>query len=214
MLKVPLFLCVLLLQFCPTVSQPDSLKGTFLALESYLLYSLFKGYKKWKGGVKTNKKQKISLVATGIVLTILAVTCVSASSRISSPLYMLRMEQASSEMNYLPTDMNIFTYTSQEGYNLNHTANCCTGAKLLITGVTCYDSCGGTCDYTCWDTCQSTCPNTCVSTCPDTCVSTCPNTCQSTCPNTCVSTCDTCVSTCWETCGQTCRYTCSKPCIP
>ncbi len=155
-----------------------------------------------------NKNSKITLAVTGMVLVLLAVTCVSASPwRSSTPLYTFRMEQASSKMNFLPTGMNAFTYTTQGGYDLNYkAAGCCIGAEIMITGVTCYDSCGGTCEYTCWDTCVSTCPNTCVSTCPNTCVSTC--------PNTCVSTCNTCSYTCWDTCGLTCRYTCTKPCIP
>jgi hypothetical protein len=144
----------------------------------------------------------ITVVSVSVVL--LAVATVTASTRkANTPLYTLRMEQASSKMNFLPTEMTEFTYTTEEGYTMNHGAGCCNGA--YINAETEYQTCRETCGSTC-DTCE-TCPNTCWSTCPNTCWSTCPNTCWSTCPETCPSTCS---NTCWSTCNPTCdEYTCS-----
>ncbi len=152
----------------------------------------------------------------GTVLVSLAVACVTASPWITNtPLYTVRMEQQSSEMNFLPTAVNGFTYTTGNGYTLNcAVAGSCNSARLLLTGNTCWDSCGGTCEYTCWETCDG---QTCEGTCSVTCESTCPSTCASTCPNTCDG--PTCESTCGNTCegtcyGRTCWDTCEKPCIP
>jgi hypothetical protein len=189
-----------------------------------------------------NKIQKISffLAATGLFL--LAAACVSASpSEHTTPLYTVRMEQASSEMNFLPTAVNGFTYNTRKGFTVNHEGSACCSAQLLSTGSV--DTCYGysTCDgsYTCWQTCYgythggATClPSYCAWTCtPETCsptycsftcvfIDTCMGTCSSTCPSTCQTclgqgyTCDvtSCQSTC-STCDQpTCPDTCWDTC--
>lgn len=129
---------------------------------------------------------KISLVVVSIALVLL-VTAVTASPWASStPLYTLRMEQASSEMNFLPTTMNSFTYTTEKGYTLNYNTGYCdvnplsdkpTSAQTPCKWTDPYSTCSG---YTCWLSCGGTC---------ETCAVTCPNTCNPTCTG---STCITC----------------------
>ncbi len=133
-----------------------------------------------------------------VVVVSFAIACVSASPWASTtPLYAIRMEQASSKMSFLPTAVNSFTYTTEKGCTLTHdSSGCCGGTLLEITS-------GRTCEGTCIEpTCENTCPNTCSGS---TCGSTCPNTCGATC-DTCSSTCDTCDETCGA--GSTCTYTC------
>ncbi|MBU7045922.1 MAG: hypothetical protein HXS54_05750 [Theionarchaea archaeon] len=145
------------------------------------------------------KQKSISVIIVAVML--IAITSVTANSlAINTPLYALRMEQASSKMSFLPTERNIFTYTTENGFDLNYsgTGECCGAVSPLDTGVwTCYYStCGG-------DTCYLTCPESCYGTCTDpTCV-TCQgqNTCWATCPSTCE---DSCGGTCE---GRTCEET-------
>lgn len=134
-------------------------------------------------------RKKMSVVLTGGIVAFLAMTCITALPRMTStPLYTVRMEQASSEMNFLPTEMNTYVYTAAKGYNLN----CCITGRCSCSGgdvnpllpYTC-----GTCDeyyceepthcgtcVTCYSTCQSSCGGTCStcsgSTCEDTCYPT------------------------------------------
>jgi len=143
-----------------------------------------------------DRKQKMSVAAIGIAIMSLAVACAAASSQtFNTPLYTLRMERASSKMNFLPTAQNAFTYTTENGYMLNYNVSgeCC-GVISSRTNI----------NPTCWpETCFETCPWTCFETCP-------PYTCDETsCQDTC-STCDqwtcggwTCVSTC-ESCQPPC----------
>ena len=153
--------------------------------------------------------------AVGIVI-FFAVTAVTASMpTCKTPLFAYRMEQQSSKMCFLPTAVNGFTYTTEDGYTLDIDS---TGAVCVRPEGTLWDSCDGTCDDTCWETCWYSCEgSTCAQTCPYTCWSTCPNTCQNTCPSTCQNTCPyTCWNTCEETCGgtcfgATCWDTCSGP---
>lgn len=179
-----------------------------------------------------DKKWTIALVGAALVL--FALTCVTARSSISTPLYNIRMEQQSSKMNFLPTAVNGFTYTTEKGYNLGcdipGVAGYC-GVSPLATSPastcnpSCFDTCEDTCLWTCFDTCEntcSTCESTCPATCPDTCYDTCPATCW-TCPFTCQDTCD--YSTCpYSTCRNstcqcstcevgTCGYTCPITCL-
>jgi hypothetical protein len=108
-----------------------------------------------------------------------AVTAVTASSSISStPLYTVRMEQASSDMNFLPTAVNEFIYMAEHGYAVNYNVpEYCKGVIPFKPPTEI-----ATCPYTCDDdTCEQTCPNTCWNTCPNTCWSTCPVTCEPTC---------------------------------
>jgi hypothetical protein len=155
-----------------------------------------------------NRKNVIATV-TLIGIAVIAGTFVTASiSAMHAPLYILRMEQASDSMNFLPTAVNDFTYTAEKGYELN-----------LGIGESCniYGFCGNVSPYstgddTCWTckTCSTQCEQSiCVATC-----STC-STCPATCPATC-STCSTCPATCPATCeGATCSgATCSNTCLP
>lgn len=149
-----------------------------------------------------DRTEKMLVVAIGLVIASLAAACVAASpEKSSTPLYTVRMEQASSEMNFLPTAVNGFTYTTEKRYTLScDIAECCNAMSS--------DTYQLTCDF--YPTCQHTCPDTCVSTCAYSCVQT---SCL-TCPNTCPLTCDTCVGrTCSEpTCRKTCKVSCGGSC--
>jgi hypothetical protein len=155
-------------------------------------------------------KKKMLLVAVITGITSLAITGVTAHSFTSNtPLYTLRMEQASNKMNFLPTAVNEFTYIAEKGYGLtyNTQGDCsmngyCGDANPLGTGVSCVQT---QCD-TCYTYCGQ---NTCQYTCPDTCGDTCGNTCPYTCPYTCEYTCDdpTCGGTCGEVTCKTCDTT-------
>jgi modification target Cys-rich repeat protein len=151
-----------------------------------------------------DKKWTIVLISAALVS--LAIACVTAtSSACRTPLYTVRMEQQSSKLNFLPTEVSQFAYTAQKGYNVDyHVAACCYAAPLSTSPAsTCNPSCFDTCEDTCEDTCFETCEYTC-STCTDP---TCPATCPATC-STCNPTCDepTCASTCPSTCAYTCAY--------
>jgi hypothetical protein len=154
---------------------------------------------------------KMLVVITSLTIVSLAVTCVTANGWISNtPLYILRMEQQSSKMHFLPTATNNFTYTAEKGVSLNYSiSGCCGGIPLVFTqrSTECDETCGNSCGITC-----DSCGNTCGSTCPSTCGSTCPYTCWSTCAYSCGGTCATCGSTCDETCGGTCDETCDATC--
>ena len=187
-----------------------------------------------------NRIKKRALTALiGVAVISLVITNVAASPKISgnTPLYAFRMEQASSEMSFLPKEKTNFTYTTERGCTLNYdTAEACNveGSKLVHIGpytacifLTCYETCvqytcWGTCDFTCWGTCDFTCWGTC-RTCWDTCQFTCLGTCEFTCWGTCFyptcfETCvqrtcrNTCDFTCWGTCDFTCAVTCYLQC--
>lgn len=143
-------------------------------------------------------RKRISLAMISAALLSLMIAAATASFSVSyTPLYTLRMEQVSSENSFLPTLVNPFTYSAEEGYTLNYgfSEGCCGATPLSQTFQptcefynTCDETCS-TCPNTCWQTCQDTCPNSCSPTCPNTCPSTCPSTCLSTCPYTCSYTC-------------------------
>lgn len=112
----------------------------------------------------------------------LTITAVMASSWTTpnTPLYTYRMEQESSNMHFLPTSMNEFTYAAENGYILNYNVQGYVGETLSSTQTTCYNTlnccftkspaitCPGTCDSTCPHTCDDpTCPDTCPVTCED-----------------------------------------------
>ena len=185
-------------------------------------------------------KKKLSVVVVSGAFLIGVVTFATAGSLMANtPLYTVRMEQASSEMSFLPTEMNGFTYTTEKGSTVNSCANAqyCGGVELLDTlghtyCGTCWPQCStseATCEgsYTCYYTCiGDTCPiitcmtcegqgNTCDATsCQETC-STCTQPTCSTCngwtcdPTGCQNTCYTCDRTCWDTCEGN---TCWPPC--
>lgn len=104
----------------------------------------------------------LAVVSVAIMLS--AITIITANPYMpNTPLYTLRMEQASSKMNFLPTEGNDFTYTTERGYNLDYGA---VGSSSEIQS-----------DVSVW-TCPTRCQNTCRNTCPDTCPYTCKFTCQ------------------------------------
>ena len=148
-------------------------------------------------------KKQTSIAVLGVA-TLIAVACVTASSwGGSTPLYTIRMEQVSSKMNFLPTAMNAFTYTADNGSLLTcePAAYCGNCIPLVSGGVNTCETCPG--HYTCYNTCPDTCEPSCEGTCFEpTCSSTCPVTCE-TCTQPTCETCETC-STC-----VTCPYTCS-----
>jgi hypothetical protein len=182
--------------------------------------------KNGKEVITLQKKGKLVLLAAcTIAITCYAITSVTANSFLLShtPLFAFRMEQQSSENNFLSTSINGFDYSAEGGYSLNYGSGClcslngklfkpltcqtcdeeeCMGQPTLCN-PTCYTCPGSTCCSTCYSTCVNTC-STCVNTCSNTCVNTCNSTCVSTCYSTCVSTCSTCVSTCYSTCAATC----------
>lgn len=101
-----------------------------------------------------------ALTMIGIVLVPFAVPCVSASSgKPDAPLYTLRMEQASSGMNFLPTQVNNFVYTAEKGYTVNYdAAGCCNVVRgLFSVPLTCEDDCIGIYGFTLISTCSETC---------------------------------------------------------
>lgn len=149
-------------------------------------------------------RKKMLLVAVIMVIASLAITCVTANSLTSNtPLYTLRMEQASSKMHFLPTAVNEFAFTAEKGYELtcDIEGNCSINgydndANLLGTGASCVQTECNTCMTYCG---QNTCEYTCPATCPVTCGYSCGGTCH----------------TCWETCGKTCEETtCPEECWP
>lgn len=166
-----------------------------------------------KGGENMDEREKV-LIATMSILAILVVfaaACVTASSLTShSPLYTVRMERVSSEMGFLPTEVNTFVYTAEKGCMLNcdFTGSCYTQPSDEIK-ATWFITCSW--PNTCWDTCDDpTCPDTCPYTCwAVTCLyPTCPDTCELTCE---AETCEG--ETCHSTCDQT-YCTCKPPPCP
>jgi hypothetical protein len=136
------------------------------------------------------KKGKLVLLAAcTIAVTCYAITSVTANSFLLShtPLSVFRMEQQSSENNFLPTPAVGFHYVAEGKYNLNHgSGGCqCSFDAEFFSLYTC-----NTCDE---EMCME--PTVCFGTC---------STCCSTCSSTCVNTCHTCVSTCPYTCSATC----------
>jgi hypothetical protein len=151
--------------------------------------------------------------AVAVLFTVMFATATSLMA--DTPLYTFRMEQASSKMNFLPTETSSFTYTAEIGCTVTYAVEryCGFAMPLMTTPYdTLCETCGPetcdtcqTCEETCEETCYPTCQNTCWQTCNDpTCPGTCPVTC-STCNPTCTE--PTCPTTCWDTCSfSTCAY--------
>lgn len=129
------------------------------------------------------KRKMISLAVISAVLTGFAITAVLASSwTFATPLYTVRMEQASSRMNFLPTEMKGFTYMTERGCSLNYDSlGYCSVSPLSDRPTSPQILCKWTDPYS---TCQSTC-STCPVTCPETCYTCLVETCPDTCPMTC-----------------------------
>ena len=132
--------------------------------------------------MKRNKLVSIGVI--GIVIVSLAVAVTATSLGSNTPLYTVRMEQASSKMNFLPTEMNEFTYTAEKGYTIDYDLQADYDYSVLPLG-------GPTCQHTCPYTCSLTCPN---GICQDKtcghpiCQPTCGYTCEVTCPVICPDT--------------------------
>jgi hypothetical protein len=142
---------------------------------------------------------KMSLAIIGIV-TILAINVVIASPQTShTPLYTFRMEQASSEMNFLLKEKSTFIYTAEDGYQLN--TNVPSGyyddlESLPVTYWNCWESVEVRCWYTArgWDECWLI-PFTWMGTCFFPTCHTCP-----------YYTCYICIFQTWNTCLRTCYH--------
>jgi hypothetical protein len=147
-----------------------------------------------------DKKASAAVACTGILL---AMTVVTASSQEDTPLYTMRMEQASSEMHFLPSAVSEFTYTAEPGVVFSYAVTGYCGEPFYFTESPCEVTIGATCDSTCWPSCGYTCGSTCGFTC-NTCIATCGFTCNPTCD---AITCDSCMQTC-ITCSS-CSLTCS-----
>lgn len=151
---------------------------------------------------------RLSFTGASIVFLVLAAALVTAASQTATtPLYILRMEQESSRMSFLPAAVNGFTYATAQGYQFSCSASGCYVNPLDLTSENlCIISEEGTCHRTCitCNTCLFTCPQTCDGFTCDTCIATCGDTCNPTCSGI---TCGTCGNTCY-TCSS-CELTCS-----
>jgi hypothetical protein len=158
-------------------------------------------YTVFEGGDQTNKK---ILMATGVIIALVVVTYAAAAPSINTPLYRYRMEQSSSKMKFLPTSVNEFVYTAEEGWELNQ----CFSENCTASGYG-TDTHNILCPCTTTPTCS---PQTNCYTCPITCLDSCPDTCRETCNG--AATCDTCVtcSTCSVTCSAGCLTAWTAPC--
>ena len=117
--------------------------------------------------------RKIVAFIAGIALVSVAITAVTASSWVNTPLYTVRMEQVSNNMHFLPTEVNDFTYTAENGCNVTYDVSAYCDANASGIDVQTYS--GGD---TCWlyYTCPFTCINniTCYWTCKPTACAPCP----------------------------------------
>ena len=154
-------------------------------------------------------KRNRMLYTIGVTIAFLVVAVTASASPSHTPLYTYRMEQVSSEKNFLPTAVNGFLYTAESGSTITYEvgAYCNTVTPLVSGGVNTCETCPG--HYTCSNTCPETCGEpSCWGTCFEPTCSTCTQpTCEtcSTCPTS-TSTCNTCKpqETCWDTCEIDC----------
>lgn len=150
-------------------------------------------------------RKPLFIAGISLFLAICATYIIASPNSGYTPLYSFRMEQQSSELHFLPTSMNTFTYTTEKGDEVCFGQCCTMGSTGGIQGLKTIEI---TCS-TCASTCESTCPATCPLTC-DTCYGGCPvtlDTCLQTCDVTC-STCNSCPT--WQiTCENTCNPTCN-----
>lgn len=131
------------------------------------------------------KRKKVVLISViGIAVVSVAAGVTATSQGLNTPLYTVRMEQASTKMNFLPTEMNEFVYTAEKGYTVDYDLQIYEYTGLFIGGVTCQH----TCPYTCEQTCPAICPDTVYTCkghlCPQTYWNTCWQTCPVICPDT------------------------------
>jgi len=68
-----------------------------------------------------NRNLRISAVVIGMAVLIFLASAAMASQQVTdTPLYTYRIEQASSKMNFLVTERNVYSYTTESGYELNY----------------------------------------------------------------------------------------------
>lgn len=112
------------------------------------------------------KAQNLFIGVVSMAVVILVMAAVTASvSNTNTPLYVFRMEQQSTKMNFLPTPEHDFTYTSEDGYTINTISEGYCGAVPLVSFAwTCsYSTCLKTCRYS-----TVACDCDTVLTCPET----------------------------------------------
>lgn len=133
-----------------------------------------------------------TLVVVSIVTASLAAMIVTATPQLfNTPLYTFRMEQQSSEMHFLPTEMNTFTYATEKGFTVEQKISPWSSEvhKFQDSAIVCPTV--NTC-FTC-STCDSCLICHTISNCPTEGSSTCEQT-------ECI------LETCMQTvCGQTCQ---------
>ena len=98
------------------------------------------------------------------VLVCMATAVTAHTQSVYTPLYTVRMEQASSGMHFLPTEANTFTLTAEKGCSFDYGAVslAVSADKPVATGATCEDTCD---DPTCPAVCLSTFRYTCTPPC-------------------------------------------------
>jgi hypothetical protein len=77
------------------------------------------------------ERKKLMVVALVAATALIIATTVSASSFAGSPLFSLRMEQQSSKMNFLPTEIKGFTYAAESKSCLTLDMSLCCNAVPL-----------------------------------------------------------------------------------
>ena len=108
-------------------------------------------------------KKMLALVVCTAFISLSAVVVTATARMPNTPLYTFRMEQQSSEMNFLPREMNKFSYTAELGCSLDYEVRECCGAEPLLPPQSGIDTCSPQ------ETCERTCPISCFGTCPWTC---------------------------------------------
>lgn len=93
----------------------------------------------------------VGIIATTALLTVTGVTAFTQTY--NTPLYTLRMEQASSNMHFLPTTVNEFTYNAEKEFTLNMSTQEYGGAQPLGP-LTEQENCTSLGWYTC-STCET-----------------------------------------------------------
>ena len=103
----------------------------------------------------------MSVAAVVAAITFLAATAATARRIPDTPLYMYRMETQSSEMDFLPTAVNGFTYSTEKGSTLQYgfvdgsnVVSIFDILPVLDTGPPCQDTYWVTCVHTEKFTCK------------------------------------------------------------
>ena len=157
-------------------------------------------YNKQKEVIKMKTQKWALMVLSAAVVSLVISTVAASPGESNTPLYTVRMEQASSAMNFLPTEKNSFTYTTEPGYTLEYNgAQDVYGMQYLYyppTNLMYYTCLGLTCYFSCNQ--EQTCFG--YGTCLDTCNYTCVTCLYYSCGGTCLTCGDICL-TCF-TCGE------------